>query len=589
MLLNLGLTANIAAAHESDPVASNPASRRSSPVHGSSRPVCFATLPLLGLDDLYSRYRGVPPGKLPSTDQPAMSASSVESLPMSDANHSTAGPGLARPRIGRAQTHSVRKQSSRMKTSYQLAHPAGHARHRRLKLRPKLLLQVQRISPTSRPVPVLDVLPSSVFLPRLARKFPAIFRGKKGLGPNDLIVVASDLYEPAGGRDPAERQSTSDDESGEHREVIATICQLLKESALSRGKTEICLHDGPVWEATPLPNGSYEFVAHTEQGPQTVRWVLRNGRNRRVSAPPGSTLAEESRRLTFSVINPTTRRHPVLASMTRNHLEVFHEYSMPSSAGSAASPTSGMSVVSDVSDADLALDRKPIPVDDYLRKLIIVTSIWVAMREGWSHNFRYDDSALALNPKAICGSRHDLPMTPKNENEPFPMAQIVDPDGSRNGSKPRRPTSSTLPPSFSAPNSPVTYGRLNKRSNSTGAAFIERSNRRATGIDSGPNRHSVLCSPRGVSQNRISESDPAVRAVPAAPAAPVAPVAANGRTRSQRKKTDLDGRAPQLGAHPEATRSVPGRVPEPEPTKGKCRRRLSHVFDMIVRRNSHRH
>ncbi|PKY02592.1 hypothetical protein P168DRAFT_186972 [Aspergillus campestris IBT 28561] len=587
MLLNLGLPANTAAAHESDLVVSNPVSQRSSPVHGSSRPVCFATLPLLGLDDLYNRYRGVPPGKLPPTDQPAMSGSSVDSLPMSDANHSTVGPGLARPRIGRAQTHSVRKQSSRAKTSYQLAHPAGHARHRRLKLRPKLLLQVQRVSPTSRPLPVLDVLPSSVFLPRLARKFPAIFRGKKGLGPNDLIVVASDLYEPAGGRDIAERQSTSDDESGEHREVIATICQLLKENALSQGKTEICLRDGPVWEATPLSNGSYEFVAHTEQGIQTVRWVVRNGRNRRVSAPPGSTLAEDGRRFTFSVIDPTTRRHPVLASMARNHLEVFHEYSMPSSAGStAASPTSGMSVVSDLSEADIALDRQPIPVDDYLRKLIIVTSIWVAMREGWSHSFRYDDSALALNPKAICGSRHDLPMTPQNENEPFPKAQIVDPDGLRIGLSSRRPTSSTLPPSLSVPNSPVAYGRLNKRSNSTGAAFIERSNRRASGIDNGPNRHSGLCSPRGVSQNRNSESNPAVRAVPAVPAAP----ATNGQTRSQRKKTDSDDRTPQSGAHSgEASRSIPGRAPEPEPTKGKCRRRLSHVFDCLVRRNSHRH
>ncbi|GAB1216246.1 hypothetical protein ATERTT37_005455 [Aspergillus terreus] len=251
-----------------------------------------------------------------------MSINPGESGDSSDGEHSVAGPVLARPPIARAP--SVRKQSSRPKTCYQLAHPAGHARHKRLKLRPKLLLQLQRVSQTPRALPVLDVLPSTVFLPRLARKFPTIFRGKKGLGPNDLIIVTSDLYERNGG-DIAHHFLHSDEDHGEHREVVATICQLLKEDALAKGKAEICLNHGPVWEATPLPNGSYEFVANTQQGPQVLRWVQRGAKNRRVSAPPGSPVQEDTKRFTFSVINPNTRRHPVIATMTRNYLEVFDE------------------------------------------------------------------------------------------------------------------------------------------------------------------------------------------------------------------------------------------------------------------------
>ncbi|QRD82969.1 hypothetical protein F9C07_2056108 [Aspergillus flavus] len=500
MLFNLGLTAHAAAAHEND-AGLQPESQPSGNLNRHSSPptVSFATLPTMGLGSFYGRYKGSETERPQKGPPRAMTASPVASVISSDGEYSTAGTVLSQSRNARPQT--FRKQSSRPKTIYQLAHPASHARHKRLRLRPKLLLQLQRVSQTPRPLPVLDVLPSTVFLPRLSRKFPTIFRGKKGLGPNDLIIVTSDLYERSGG-DIADKYLSSDEEHGEHREVVATICQLLKEDALSKGKAEICLNYGPVWEATPLPNGSYEFVANTENGIQILRWVLRGARNRRVSAPPGTTPQADTKRFTFSVINPNTRRHPVIATMARNHLEIFDEYAMPTASGLPLSPTSTMSVISDDSEMDASLDKKVIETDDNLRTLIIITSIWVAFREGWSHNFTYDDSAVTFNA-ALSPSRQPSPSAARAENEPIPAGR--DNRSERlvsNGSKNR---ASVPNGSSSQPNAPsdrsIAYGSLTKRSNSTGAAFMERTNRRASGITGRPKRHSLRSSPRELDQN----------------------------------------------------------------------------------------
>ncbi|KAB8213762.1 hypothetical protein BDV33DRAFT_49069 [Aspergillus novoparasiticus] len=571
MLFNLGLTAHAAAAHEND-AGLQPESQPSGNLnrHSSPSTVSFATLPTMGLGSFYGRYKGSETEQLHKGPPRAMTASPVASVISSDGEYSTAGTVLSQSRNARPQT--FRKQSSRPKTIYQLAHPASHARHKRLRLRPKLLLQLQRVSQTPRPLPVLDVLPSTVFLPRLSRKFPTIFRGKKGLGPNDLIIVTSDLYERSG-RDIADKYLSSDEEHGEHREVVATICQLLKEDALSKGKAEICLNYGPVWEATPLPNGSYEFVANTENGIQILRWVLRGARNRRVSAPPGTTPKADTKRFTFSVINPSTRRHPVIATMARNHLEIFDEYAMPTASGLPLSPTSTMSVISDDSEMDASLDKKVIETDDNLRTLIIITSIWVAFREGWSHNFTYDDSAVTFNA-ALSPSRQPSPSAARAENEPKPAGR--DNRSERlvsNGSKNR---TSVPNGSSSQPNTPsdwsIAYGSLTKRSNSTGAAFMERTNRRASGTTGRPKRHSLRSSPRELDQGGNSPMEQSNRSPTTQSTAPDPPLDSSGGNDGyqlhQLEPSDL--KAKQLGRSSSTRR---------------CRRRLSSIFDFLTRKH----
>ncbi|KAJ5949039.1 hypothetical protein N7454_000623 [Penicillium verhagenii] len=484
MLLNLGLTADAAAAHTPDPSAQP--ETPPAPSSPYSPAFSLATLPFLG--SLYNR-----------TKQPDGPTQPMGSISVRGDSSTSTSLALSRPRVSRSNTITARK-STRSKTSYQLAHPASHARHKRLKLRPKLLLQLQQVSHTPRPLPILDILPSTIYLPRLARKFPAMFRGKNGLGPNDLIIVMSELYEHTVASIP-ERPVSSEGEDDDHREVVATICQMFQDDALQKGKAEICLNFGPTWEATPLPSGSYEFVARTENGLRVMRWALRAGRNRRMSAQPSSEPREDTKRFTFSVIDPNTRRHPVIASMTRNHLEVFDEYSTVTRSNTGpTTPSSGMSVISDISDdaLDFNTDANIVALEDGLRTLIIITGIWVAFREGWSSNFNYGDPVSSPIGKSIASpvtSKFCAPTNVKSENtsptrhdELNDLKEVVN-RGKRLASTSSVRRSNTLSPVDGG----KSFGSLSKRSNSTGAAFMDRAKRRsASAAGNRPNRHSAF-------------------------------------------------------------------------------------------------
>ncbi|KAL4937139.1 hypothetical protein BDV06DRAFT_79984 [Aspergillus oleicola] len=571
MLFNLGMTADAAAAHDSELASSHSETQLSMPSrHSSPRPFSFSNLPSWGKRSLSVREKCTEPERpeRPRYEQRhSIPVTAIEPISSSDEDQrSTAGPSPVRQSFSN-QKYSKQPALSRPKTIYQLAHPATNARHKRLKLRPKLLLQLQRVSSTTRPVPVFDVLPSTLFMPRVARKVPAILRGKRGLGPNDLIVTTSDLYQG----DTADKNLSSDEE-GDHNEVVATICQPCKEDALAKGKAEICLNTGIVLEATPLPNGSYEFAANTDSGLMIMRWVRRGPKKRRLSAPPGSIGPEGSRRFTFSVIDPTTRRHPVIASMAHNHLEVYDKYSLPSTAPS--SPTSAMSVISDISELDFSMDQQVMETDEKLRLLITITSIWVAFREGWSHNFQYNDSVVT--GKGARSTSVSKPTGSEN-NHAHSRRSSID----TQTADPNRRIATWTAAGTSSPSADRSthYGSLSKRSNSTGAAFMERSNRH----NSSTNRHSALPTPRqsydepselkAVQQNSVR------------------------RSWSQRKADREDAKLELNGGQPggaprskqESARTLNSQQESSRPTKGKRRHRFSNLFDFITRKSGHNH
>jgi hypothetical protein len=375
MLLNLGLAGDVAVAPTDEP--------ESPPACNSPSPSAFSvpTLPCLGIffDRTKQSNSPVPPAG--SVYPVAMSP--VASTP-SEVEFSQAAPlALARPRV----FHSYTKKTSRPKTSYQFAYPVVHTWHKRLKLRPKLLMQVQQVSQTARPLPILDVQQSTLYLPHFVQKFPAMFCQKNGQGPKDLSVVRNELYTRTVANIP-EKHISCEGEDEDHRQVVATIFRVTQDGGL-KGKAKICLNFGPVWEATPLSSGSYEFVAPRDNGVQVMRWALRGGKNRGSSAVPVTQPRDDNKRFTFSVINPNARRHPVIASMIKNQLEVYDGYPVVASPSTGPiTPSLGMSVVSDASgDAAPGDTKNIITLDEGLRTLIVVTGVWVACCEGWSQNF----------------------------------------------------------------------------------------------------------------------------------------------------------------------------------------------------------
>lgn len=385
-----------------------------------------------------------------------------------------------------------RKSTASTKTSFQIAHPPPAIKHKqRLNIRPKVLLQLQQISDATRPRPTLDVLPSVVFAPKLARKFPSVFKGKDGLGADDLLVVTSQNYDspsvPNG-----KPENVSEDDSWATREIVAAICQPKKREPGIENITEICLNHGPLWEASSLSNGAYEFVSTDEDGHKTVaRWVPRppTSRRRSYNGPGNSDAsAPEQRKFTFSIINPDSRRHPVIATLSRASIDISDRFSTPSRNTPKNGATPGQrSVAPEGRHAHFDEGEIPIPqptvteTDEQLRSLIVITGIFVAFREGYSPNFQYQKPVVASPMASPCLPSHK-PRSLSMNTGCQGGARADGPESPHQQSYCRnRPASVNTSPTSSDPTSPVpnpVRAHPPQRAHSTGTAFLQRANSR---------------------------------------------------------------------------------------------------------------
>ena len=380
---------------------------------------------------------------------------------------------------------SRRSSRTKSKTAFRLCHPPPvHVHKQRLHIRPRVLLQLQKVSKASRPTPIFEVLPSVVFAPRLARHFPRTFKGKAGLGVDDLVVVSSENYEA--------QESHSDDgddlfdERWDKREIIAAICQRGKDDyPYGQGEAEICLNHGTSWTASQRRKGTYEFASVDDGGHRVVaRWV-KSKSDRKASVSSNS----EEKKFNFSILNPNSRRHAVIATLDRQSIEVSDHYSHPCASLSSQSSSTPATTSSSFSgqlktpsiEASVAA-RDLIEVDHALRTLITITGIWVAFREGFSPNFKYNQSTQGppTSPNQGTGHRYrslSLNASHFNSNQ---FAIPKSPNPSLSGAKRTKTglqhtvTSSTVPLSSYPPFTP------SPRSVSTGTAFLQRLSTRSS-------------------------------------------------------------------------------------------------------------
>ena len=308
------------------------------------------------------------------------------------------------PPVQRKRRLTIPKAS----TSFQLAHPPPATKHKqRFKVRPKVLLQLRQITENRSPIPTLEVLPSVVCATRLVRRLPRIINGRTGLGPDDLIVVNSQNYE-ASEKGDRKGDEGSDEENNDTREVVAAICTPAKGECHDHARCEISFAEGSSWTGSSLNNGVYEFTSTNEVGlTTTARWVPRNGKHKRKGSysPASSTGNLHERRLSeksfkFSILNPHARRHPVIGSMDRHTIDVLDQYVIPLTPAVTPVPPSPTceSATTHHSQHSYFPDLSTIPgavleTDDQIRKLILVSGIWVAFVEGWSDAFKYEDDA----------------------------------------------------------------------------------------------------------------------------------------------------------------------------------------------------
>ena len=372
---------------------------------------------------------------------------------------------------GRASRY--KRRSSKPSSNYHFAYPAPTKlqTQRLLQIRPKLLLQLQHLPPGGhRPMPAIDVLPSTVLASRVLKKFPRMFRGKGELGANDLMIVKSETYNTD--KDEEHGEIESDEEGYSNRELLAVVCQARKDFGGSVGRAEIVMADGTVWTATPQQNGSFEFVTVNEEGRQTTaRWVKRAKRHSADLSE--ATEHANDHQFNFSIIDPTMRRHPIIATMISTKLTIPDSYT-PVSSSSGTFPPSPINAPVVKGTA-----LPPIAVDERLKLLIQATCIWVALRKGWCPYFKYNDIMASPNsatrPRAVSNASRSLPVSLCPSSGPAsPALRPELPDSNHStfsvvGDKIRR--SCAL---GSAPPSPLDKPAPPLRSVSTGSAFVQK-------------------------------------------------------------------------------------------------------------------
>jgi hypothetical protein len=313
------------------------------------------------------------------------------------------GTSLSGSREGSIDGKRRTKKSNKPKTTYSICHPppASSARQK-LHRRPRSLLQLHKVVPNSRPLPAYEIIPSANFSVRLTRATTKVFRAKHSLCPNDLVVLRAEDYYT---EEPEEDQET--------RDVVALICKGRKEDGVASGKAKICMVDGGEWEAYPSVNGGYEFFTTDEHGlGLTVRWVPKKSKKEGAKS--------ELRRFNFSTISANTRRHPIIANLSKSALDIYDSYKMPdlSTATPTATPKQHATTLEDGLDSDdNTFSKQEVRrTDDFIRSIITMTSIYVAFKEGWSPHFKYDDQA----PSSRRNSIHTPVSTPPASPAPYP-------------------------------------------------------------------------------------------------------------------------------------------------------------------------
>ncbi|EMC98359.1 hypothetical protein BAUCODRAFT_422778 [Baudoinia panamericana UAMH 10762] len=375
--LNPFATTSDPSKHTADANASQQAPDQSAAVSANRRSF-LSTLSILG-----------------STQTPAALATSRDPSPTPSSamfaepeTRSTSEDGESREGSITDSNKRSKKKCSRSKTCFSVCHPAPtNTVKQRLHRRPRSLLQLHKLCPSARPKPAFEAIPAANFNPRLTKAITRVFKAKHGLCPNDLVVLKAENYAVV---------DDDEDEGQEEQDVIGLICKGRKqdEAAAKEGKAKICMASGAEWEAYPLVSGGYEFFTTDEHGlGLTVRWVPKKVKDRDGT----KTMREGSKRFNFSTISPTSRRHPVIACLSKTALEINDSYKMPDAA--AATPLStpkqaGRSALAEAME-DETVGKEQFETDDALREIITMTAIWVTFKEGWSPSFKYDDPPSA--------------------------------------------------------------------------------------------------------------------------------------------------------------------------------------------------
>lgn len=287
-------------------------------------------------------------------------------------------------------------RSRRPKTQFSVAVPPPSALPLRKQgiARPRALFQLQTQVDSRFHRPVYELIPLSRIdgSRKVGQLIRRLGKAKENITNEDLAVLRVENYNTSG-------LSKDSLDVPETREILGIISPCLVEEGSSKGKAQIFL-DGAVWNATPGRDGRYNLQCiGTEK--HSARWYIPKTRRKRAESPNPSS---DDRKLYFAAILPHTTKHPTLASLNKTHMDIYDSYTLNTDLVTqdmltpleTTTPHHQMSQSSYWSQKETETSSTAVfnvPIDELHRKLIVVSSFWVMLCEGWSSYYTFPVAA----------------------------------------------------------------------------------------------------------------------------------------------------------------------------------------------------
>ncbi|KGO65938.1 hypothetical protein PITC_021390 [Penicillium italicum] len=261
----------------------------------------------------------------------------------------------------------------KLETKFQIAWPPSKP-SQLLRLSPKLLLQIQQLSPNRRPVPVLEIWQPPLRKSKLTRGFLKPLK----LGISDIYATLHDPYITKNERDTKENSGCHTRE----KKVVAKICQ---SSSSDNHTSEIHFRDARcIWQAsagtTEQNTPCYRFAIKNEESmtePEQCQMTLQWEKRALSANGDGASRSENAEHFTLVAIDRKTHRRNRIAIMNRSGFEITVRERLildhPRTCLAFPGPDSAGS-----EGPDFGADW-----ETWLYTHVLTWGIWVASQEGW--------------------------------------------------------------------------------------------------------------------------------------------------------------------------------------------------------------
>lgn len=131
----------------------------------------------------------------------------------------------------------------------------------------------------------------------------------------------------------------------------------------------------------------------------------------------GNISMGSERRWQFTMINSGSRKHPIMGDLTGQRLEIYDQHIVSVNHRSRHNNSSQGSFHTDTASsqsdgAEIEQEKVLVETDEYMKTLILVTGIWVAMSEGFNGKVWFDGDLCSPTTPARSSFAGKLPTTP---------------------------------------------------------------------------------------------------------------------------------------------------------------------------------